>query len=76
MTVELGQIALLSALLMALSLGLFPMIGAYTGNRRMMAVASSAALLQGALVLIAFAILTSAFVMQDFSVEYVARHSN
>ncbi len=76
MTAELGQIALLSALLMALSLGLLPMIGAYTGNRRMMAIASNAALLHSLLVVIAFAILTSAFVMQDFSVEYVARNSN
>ena len=57
MTAELGQIALLSALLMALSLGLLPMIGAYTGNRRMMAIASNAALLHSLLVVIAFAIL-------------------
>ncbi len=53
MTAELGQVALLSALLTALSLGLFPMIGAHTGNRRLMAVASSAAMLQGLLVIIA-----------------------
>ncbi len=76
MTAELGQVALLSALLSALSLGLFPMIGAHTGNRRLMAVASNAAMLQGMLMIIAFAILTAAFVTQDFSVEYVARNSN
>ena len=50
MTVELGQVSLLAALLTALCLGLFPMIGAYTGNRRLMAVASSAALIQFLLV--------------------------
>jgi cytochrome c-type biogenesis protein CcmF len=76
MTVELGQICLLGALLTAISLGLFPMIGAHTGNRRLMAVASSAALVQCILVMIAFAILTAAFINQDFSVEYVARNSN
>ena len=76
MTVELGQISLLAALLSALCLGLFPMIGAYTGNRRLMAVASSAALIQFLLVAISFVILTAAFVTQDFSVEYVARNSN
>jgi cytochrome c-type biogenesis protein CcmF len=76
MTVELGQIALLAALLSALSLGLFPLVGATIGNRRMMSMASTAAALQCFLVLLAFCILTSAFIQQDFSVEYVARHSN
>jgi cytochrome c-type biogenesis protein CcmF len=76
MTVELGQISLLAALLTAFSLGLFPLIGTYTGNQRMVAMASSAALIQALLVAIAFGILTSAFIVQDFSVEYVARHSN
>lgn len=76
MTVELGQIALLAALLTAISQGLFPMIGSYTGNRRLMTIGSSAALIQCLLLIIAFGILTSAFVTQDFSVEYVARNSN
>ncbi len=76
MTAELGQIALLAALLSSFALGLFPMIGTYTGNRRMMSIGSSAALIQATLVLISFGILTSAFVTQDFSVEYVASNSN
>jgi len=76
MTVELGQIALLAALLSAISLGLFPLIGAHNGNRNMMAIASNAAVMQCLLVLIAFGILTSAFANQDFSVEYVASNSN
>jgi cytochrome c-type biogenesis protein CcmF len=76
MTVELGQIALVAALLTAISLGLFPLIGTYTNNQRLIAMASSAAMIQALLVAIAFGILTSAFVVQDFSVEYVARHSN
>jgi len=76
MTVELGQIALLTALLTAFVLGLVPMIGSYTGNRRFMAVSTTAALIQCLLVMLSFAILTAAFVVQDFSVEYVARNSN
>jgi len=76
MTAELGQVALLSALLTAVCLGLFPMIGAHTGNRRLMSIAPSAALIQALLLIIAFGILTSAFITQDFSVEYVARNSN
>jgi len=76
MTVELGQISLLAALLTAFVLGLVPMIGTYTGNRRFMAVSTTAALIQCLLLIISFSILTSAFVIQDFSVEYVARNSN
>ncbi len=76
MTVELGQISLLAALLTAFILGLLPMIGTYTGNRRFMAVSTTAALIQCLLLMISFGILTSAFVIQDFSVDYVARNSN
>jgi cytochrome c-type biogenesis protein CcmF len=76
MTVELGQISLMAALLTAFSLGLIPMIGSYTGNQRMMRVGTTAALVQCLLLIISFGILTSAFVIQDFSVEYVARNSN
>lgn len=76
MTVELGQITLVAALLSAFSLGLFPLAGAAFGNRRLMAVATGAATLQSILIVIAFCILTSAFINQDFSVEYVARNSN
>jgi len=76
MTVELGQISLLAALLTAFVLGLIPLIGSYTGNRRFMAVSTSASLIQALLLIISFGILTAAFVVQDFSVEYVANHSN
>ncbi len=76
MTTELGQIALLAALLTSFSLALFPMVGTFTGNRRLMAVASGAALTQCLLIVVAYCILTSAFINQDFSVEYVARNSN
>jgi len=70
MTVELGQISLLAALLTALVLGLVPMIGTYTGNRRFIAVSTTAALIQCLLVMISFGILTSAFIVQDFPVTY------
>jgi len=76
MIAELGQVTLVGALLVALSLGIFPMIGAYTGNQQLMRVSTTAATVQFMLVASAFAILTWAFVVQDFSVEYVARNSN
>jgi len=40
MIVELGQITLVGSLLVALSLGIFPMIGAYTGNQQLMRVST------------------------------------
>ena len=76
MVAELGQVTLVGALLVALALGIFPMIGAYTGNQQLMRVSSTAAAAQFFLVATAFAILTWAFIVQDFSVEYVARNSN
>jgi cytochrome c-type biogenesis protein CcmF len=76
MTAELGQVTLLGALLIALALGVLPMIGASTGNQRLMNVSTTASVAQFMLVAGAFAMLTWAFVAQDFSVEYVARNSN
>src|SRR5690554_4996041 len=76
MIAELGQISLLATLLCALALGTFPLIGAATGNKRLMSVANSAALLQLFLVAVAYIILTYAFVIQDFSIAYVVNNSN
>jgi cytochrome c-type biogenesis protein CcmF len=76
MTAELGQIALLVALLAAISMGVFPMLGARTNNPNLMAIGSRGAWVQAALVAGAFVLLTRAFVVQDFSVEYVALNSN
>ena len=73
---ELGQFALILALLLAAVQFVLPMIGAHTGNRALMAVARPAAIGQFVFVVIAFAILTYAFMVMDFSVEYVAQNSN
>jgi len=73
---ELGQIALILALLMALVQTVVPLAGAQRGNARWIAVARPAALGQCAFVVIAFALLTHAFLVQDFSVAYVAQNSN
>jgi cytochrome c-type biogenesis protein CcmF len=76
MVAELGQIAQLGALLVALALGILPLIGAARGHQKLMGVATSASIAQFMLVAAAFAMLTWAFIVQDFSVEYVARNSN
>ncbi|MFC7301145.1 heme lyase CcmF/NrfE family subunit [Cognatiluteimonas weifangensis] len=73
---ELGQVALLLALLVAALQGLLPLVGAQRGNRAWMAVARPAAYAQLLLVAGAFAILTYGFVAQDFSLRYVAQNSN
>jgi cytochrome c-type biogenesis protein CcmF len=76
MTPELGQLALILALLLALAQGILPLLGAWRGNRALMAVARPAALGQAVFVALAFGILTWAFLRFDFSVQYVADNSN
>ncbi|WP_368565735.1 heme lyase CcmF/NrfE family subunit [Pseudoxanthomonas sp. UTMC 1351] len=73
---ELGQIALILALLVAVLQTLLPLAGAQRGKASWMAVARPAAYMQLLLVLAAFVVLTTAFVTQDFSVKYVAQNSN
>jgi len=73
---EWGQLALLGALLISLVQGVLPMVGASNGNLQLMRVGSTAATAQFLMIAMAFALLTWAFVTQDFSVEYVARNSN
>jgi cytochrome c-type biogenesis protein CcmF len=73
---ELGQVLLILALLAALLQAVVPLAGAQRGDARWMAVARPAAFAQLALVAGAFALLTHAFLVQDFSVAYVAENSN
>ena len=73
---ELGQVALVLALLVALLQAVLPLAGAHRGVTPWMAVARPAAYAQLALVALAYGLLTHAFIAQDFSVGYVAQHSN
>lgn len=73
---ELGQVLLLCALLAALLQAVLPLWGAQSRRGAWMAVARPAAFAQLALIAGAFALLTVAFVRQDFSVRYVAENSN
>ena len=68
---ELGQLALSLALAVALAQGILPLANTAWGD-----VARSAAQVQALLVAFAFGCLTYAFVSNDFSVQYVALHSN
>ena len=73
---ELGHFALILALCIALVQGTLPILGAARGNAALIAIARPAAQGQFVFVLIAFAALTYAFASNDFSVAYVANHSN
>ncbi|MEO5696091.1 MAG: heme lyase CcmF/NrfE family subunit, partial [Burkholderiaceae bacterium] len=76
MTPELGHLALILAFLVALTQGVLPILGAHRGNAAWIALARPAAQTQFMLVAFSFACLTFAFVANDFSVSYVAGHSN
>jgi cytochrome c-type biogenesis protein CcmF len=73
---ELGQFALILALLLAFVQFALPIYGAWRGNAALIGVARPAVAGQAVFVVLAFALLTHAFVTQDFSVAYVAQNSN
>ncbi|HVC12152.1 MAG TPA: cytochrome c biogenesis protein CcsA, partial [Burkholderiales bacterium] len=73
---EIGQFALSLALAVALAQAILPLVGAARGIPGWIALARPAAQVQFALLALAFVCLTYAFVTNDFSVQYVAEHSN
>jgi cytochrome c-type biogenesis protein CcmF len=77
---ELGHFALILAAWVALVQGVLPIAGTLVTNSqtRVMcqSVARPAALLQFGLVALSFACLAISFLSNDFSVQYVAQHSN
>ncbi|MDX1569748.1 MAG: heme lyase CcmF/NrfE family subunit [Xanthomonadales bacterium] len=76
MAPELGQLCLILGLLLAIVQSIFPIVGAQRGNAAWMAVGRHAAAGQFTFIAASFALLTYAFVVQDFSVAYVAQNSN
>lgn len=73
---ELGLFALILALLLASAQSIIPMWGSYRANALLMGTARSLAVGQFTLVALSFACLTLSFLNDDFSVKYVANHSN
>ena len=76
MVPEIGQFALILALLLALTQGVLPIVGAARGVPAWMALARPAAQGQFTFVAIAFGCLAWSFVNNDFSVLNVATNSN
>jgi cytochrome c-type biogenesis protein CcmF len=73
---ELGHLAMILALCLSLVQASLPMIGAWRGDRQWMSLAQPAAWGQFAFLVFAFLCLTYAFMVDDFSVAYVAHNSN
>jgi cytochrome c-type biogenesis protein CcmF len=73
---ELGHFALIVALGFALVQGVLPLIGAARGHGTLIALARPAARAQFVFIALAYAALSNAFVANDFSVLYIAQHSN
>ncbi|TXG87300.1 MAG: heme lyase CcmF/NrfE family subunit [Rhodocyclaceae bacterium] len=73
---ELGHFALILALVVSLLQGVLPIVGAHRNRMAWIAFARPAAQVAALLISFAFGCLTWAFVANDFSVTYVANHSN
>ena len=73
---ELGHFALIIAFAISIVQSVVPLIGAAKNNASLIAMARPAALTQLLFVGLAYAALTHAFIVYDFSVLYVSQHSN
>ena len=73
---ELGHLAMILALCLCLVQATLPLIGAWRGDHQWMSLAQPAALGEFAFLLFSFICLTYAFMVDDFSVAYVANNSN
>ncbi len=76
MLAELGHFALIVAFVLACLQGTLPLWGAWRGNSTLMLMAPAVAVGVFVFVLIAFGLLTAAFLQDDFSVKVVASNSN
>jgi cytochrome c-type biogenesis protein CcmF len=76
MIIELGHFALILAFAVALAQSVIPLVGAHKGWRDWMGVASPMASVQFTLTAFAYAALTYAFVVSDFSVKLVVDNSH
>lgn len=74
--VETGHFALVLAFALALVQSVVPIVGARTGNERLMAVAGPVAVTGFAMVALSFAALASAYAQSDFSVLNVFQNSH
>ena len=76
MTPELGHFAMIIALALALVQGVVPLVGSLRGWSNWTAVGRPAAAGQFFFLSLAFAVLAYGFLTNDFTIKYVASHSN
>ena len=76
MIAEIGHFALIIALILGLFLAVLPVVGAHKGIVAWIALAKPLTLAQFLMIAVAYAALTWSFLAHDFSVAYVAHHSN
>ena len=76
MIVELGHLALVIALLISGLIAVFGLVGAAGNQSRYMSAASTLVVGQFVFIGLSYAVLTHAFLVDDFSVAYVAANSN
>jgi cytochrome c-type biogenesis protein CcmF len=76
MLAELGNFALVLALMMGILLSIYPMWGAYKNHSQMMAMAKPLAIGMFVFTAFAYGCLTHGFITDDFSIAYVANTSN
>ncbi len=74
--VEFGHFCLILALVVALAQTIVPLVGAHTGDRRLMLLGDQAALVQALCLTLSFGALTYAFVQSDFTVALVRNNSH
>jgi len=73
---EIGHFAIVIALVIAIIQAVLPLVGAVKQNVRWMGVAKPAAVTQFVFMCLAFVCLAYSFATNDFTVKYVAGHSN
>ena len=76
MSAEIGQWSLILAALFAITQGTFPLLGAARGIPLWMTVGRAAGRAQFLFLAVAFGCLVQGFIVNDFSILYVASHSN
>ena len=76
MIVEIGHFALILAACVALVQGVLPLAGTVNDNQRWQSLAKPAAMLQFLLIAVSFAVLAHGALTDDFSIKYIAGHSN
>ena len=76
MIVEIGHFALILAACVALVQGVLPLAGTVNDNQGWQALAKPAATLQFLLIAFSFAVLAHGALTDDFSIKYIAGHSN